>query len=156
MIAVDTYIPARYYVDDRADAEAASQRRRAERVMRDSAHVFVPLTVVLELTWILRSFYAFSAVDCARAIEHLVGLPNVTVEAWPRILEATRLLRAGLDFADALHLAMLGRLRGISHLRWPAVCEAGTEAGLRALGSNARVIASPAGHGTDLPHAGWP
>ena len=105
MISVDTNILARYYVDDPGDAEAAGQRRRAERVMRDSVHVFVPQTVVLELSRVLRSFYAFSAVDCARAIEHLVGLPNVTVEAWPRVLEATRLLRAGLDFADALHLA---------------------------------------------------
>ncbi len=105
MIAVDTNILARYYVDDPADDQAAGQRRRAERVMRDSEHVFVPLTVVLELSWVLRSFYAFAAADCARAIEHLVGLPNVTVESWPRVLEASRLLRAGLDFADALHLA---------------------------------------------------
>lgn len=105
MIAVDTNILARYYVDDPGDPEAAGQRRRAERVMRDSAHVFVPQTVVLELVWVLRSFYAFSADDCAHVIEHLVGLPNATVEAWPRVLEATRLLRAGLDFADALHLA---------------------------------------------------
>jgi predicted nucleic-acid-binding protein len=108
VIAVDTNILARYYVDDPGDAEAAGQRRRAERVMRDSEHVFVPMTVVLELTWVLRSFYEFSATDCARVIEHLVGLPNVTVEAWPKVLEATRLLRAGLDFADALHLACSG------------------------------------------------
>ena len=74
MIAVDTNILARYYVDDPADVEAAGQRRRAERVMRDTEHVFVPLTVVLELTWVLRSFYAFGAADCARAIEHLVGM----------------------------------------------------------------------------------
>ena len=105
MIAIDTNILARYDVDDPADAEAAGQRRRAERVMRDSAHVYVPQSVVLELTWVLRSFYAFSAVDCARVIEHLIGLPNVTVEAWPKVLEAARLLRAGLDFADALHVA---------------------------------------------------
>jgi predicted nucleic-acid-binding protein len=105
VIAVDTNILARYYVDDPGDPQAAGQRRRAERVMRDSEHVFVPQTVVLELVWVLRSLYAFSADDCARVIEHLVGLPNATVESWSRVLEATRLLRAGLDFADALHLA---------------------------------------------------
>jgi predicted nucleic-acid-binding protein len=109
VIAVDTNILARYYVDDPGDVEAASQRPRAERVMRDSTHVFVPVTVVLELTWVLQSFYTFSAADCAHAIEHLVGLPNVTVESWPKVLEATRLLRAGLDFADALHLASSNR-----------------------------------------------
>lgn len=61
MIAVDANILARYYVDDPADAEAAGQRRCAERAMRETDHVFVPQTVVLELTWVLRSFYDFSA-----------------------------------------------------------------------------------------------
>lgn len=105
VIAVDTHLLARCCVDDPGGAEAAGQRRRAEGVMRDRVHVVVPPAVVQESSWALRAFYAFSAVECARAMEHLAGLPDVTVEAWPRVLEATRLLRTGLDLADALHLA---------------------------------------------------
>jgi predicted nucleic-acid-binding protein len=104
MIAVDTNILARYYVDDATDPEAARQRPIAERLMRESAALFVPVTVILELAWVLRAFYGFDPEDCARVMEHLTSLPNVTVEDWPMVLEAARLHRAGLDFADALHL----------------------------------------------------
>jgi predicted nucleic-acid-binding protein len=105
VIAVDTNILARYYVDDPTDTEAKSQRRIAEKVMRDSDGIFVPITVVLELYWVLQAFYEFNAEDCARVIRHLVGLPNVTVEDWAAVNEAVRLYGEGLDFADALHLA---------------------------------------------------
>lgn len=109
MIAVDTNILARYYVDDPADPESKRQRPVAARVMRESTAIFVPVTVVLELVWLLRAFYDFAAADCAAVVEHLAGLPNVTVEDWPAVVEAARLHRAGLDFADALHLARCGR-----------------------------------------------
>lgn len=105
MIAVDTNILARYYVDDPADPESRRQRPAASRLMRESPAIFVPVTVILEFVWLIRAFYDFDTADCASAVEHLVGLPNVTVEDWPAVLEATRLYRAGLDFADALHLA---------------------------------------------------
>ena len=49
MIALDTNILARFYVDDPADPEAAKQRRIAHRLLTESPHVFVPLTVILEL-----------------------------------------------------------------------------------------------------------
>lgn len=104
-IAVDTNILARYYVEDTTDPEARRQRPVAARLLREAEHVHVPLTVVLELSWVLRSFYGFEAEPCARALEHLIGLPNVTVENWPAVLEASRWHRDGLDFADALHLA---------------------------------------------------
>lgn len=109
MIAVDTNVLARYYVDDPSDPESKRQRPVAARVMSESAAIFVPVTVVLELVWLLRAFYEFAVEDCAVVVEHLAGLPNVTVEDWPAVLEAVRLHRAGLDFADALHLARSGR-----------------------------------------------
>jgi len=104
MIAVDTNILARYYVDDPTDTESAHQRPMAARLMRESTAIFVPVTVVLEFVWLMRAFYNFGTPQCADAVEHLAGLPNVTVEDWPGVLEATRMYRAGLDFADALHL----------------------------------------------------
>ncbi len=104
MIAIDTNILARFYVDDPKDPEAAKQRPIARRLLTESAQVFVPLTVVLELEWVLRAFYGFGAVDFARAVKHLLGLPNVHIEAWSRIADALDHHSRGLDFADALHL----------------------------------------------------
>lgn len=108
MIALDTNILARFYVDDPEDPEAARQRPLAFRILSESPRLFVPLTVILELEWVLRAFYGFTAEDFARVVRHLLGLPNVMVEEWPRINDALAWHRQGLDFADALHLQASG------------------------------------------------
>lgn len=54
MIAVDTNILARFYVDDTADPEAARQRPIAERLMREGTGVLVTVTVLLEFAWVLQ------------------------------------------------------------------------------------------------------
>lgn len=104
MIALDTNVLARFYVDDPKDPEAAKQRPIARRLLTESAEVFVPLTVVLELEWVLRAFYGFGADDFVRVVRHLLGLPNVNVEAWSSVTDALDCHSRGLDFADALHL----------------------------------------------------
>jgi predicted nucleic-acid-binding protein len=104
MIAIDTNILARFYVDDPSDPEAARQRPIAHKLLSESDQLFVPLTVVLELEWVLRAFYGFSAEDFVRVVKHLLGLPNVNVEQWSRITDALDWHVNGLDFADALHL----------------------------------------------------
>jgi predicted nucleic-acid-binding protein len=109
MIALDTNILARFYVDDPADPEAAKQRRIAHRLLTESPHVFVPLTVILELEWVLRAFYGFGAEDFVRVVNHLLGLPNVNVEEWARISDALAWHTDGLDFAGALHLLASSR-----------------------------------------------
>lgn len=76
-----------------------------------SADFCLPLS--LGLVWVLRAFYEFSVDNCASVIKHLAGLYNVTIEDWPAVLEATRLHRAGLDFADAQHLARCGRCEAL-------------------------------------------
>ena len=104
MIALDTNILARFYVDDPNDPEAAKQRPVARRILVESPQLFVPLTVVLELEWVLRAFYGFGACEFVGVIEHLLGLPNVSVEDWPRVADALVWHGQGMDFADALHL----------------------------------------------------
>lgn len=108
MIALDTNILARFYVDDPTDPEAARQRPIARRVLAESPRLFVPLTVILELEWVLRAFYGFSARDFAKVVNHLLGLPNVNVEEWPRVADALAWHAEGMDFADALHLQASG------------------------------------------------
>ena len=104
MIALDTNILARFYVNDPADPEALRQCPIARRLLTESHQVFVPLTVILELEWVLRAFYDFAVEDFVRVVKHLLGLPNVSVEEWQRIADALTWHTEGLDFADALHL----------------------------------------------------
>jgi predicted nucleic-acid-binding protein len=112
MIGLDMNILARFCVDDPGDPEAAKQRPIARRVIAESPALFVPLTVILELEWVLRAFYGFERSDFIRVVEHLMGLPNVTVEEASRITQALSRHAEGLDFADALHWAACGNYEG--------------------------------------------
>jgi predicted nucleic-acid-binding protein len=103
MIALDTNILARFYVNDPTDTEGASQRALVRRLFAVSNSMFVPLTVILELEWVLRGHYKFSAQDVHTVFEHLAGLPNMTVENWIDVREASTLSVQGFDFSDALH-----------------------------------------------------
>lgn len=105
MIAVDTNILARYYVQDEDDREAVRQHPVAVRIMADTQHLFVPKTVILELEWVLRGFYEFTRVAILKVFDHLLALPNVTLEDEASVERAVALYRDGLDFADALHQA---------------------------------------------------
>lgn len=105
MIAVDTNILARFYCEDPSDPEAEQQRPAARRVMMRSTAIFVPLTVVLELEWVMRGFYDLPPTAFCGAVEHLLGMEQVTVEKWETVKDAIDLHRRGLDFADALHWA---------------------------------------------------
>jgi predicted nucleic-acid-binding protein len=104
MIALDTNVLARFYVDDPSDPESAKQRLIARRLLTEPEQVFVPLTVILELEWVLRAFYGFAADDFVRVVRHLMGLPNVSVQDWSQVTDALAWHADGLDFADALHL----------------------------------------------------
>jgi predicted nucleic-acid-binding protein len=106
MIALDTNVLARFYVDDPSDPESAKQRPIAHRLLTESGQVFVPLTVVLELEWVLRAFYGFGTADFVRVLRHLLGLPKVSVQEWSLVSDALALHTDGLDFADALHLVV--------------------------------------------------
>jgi predicted nucleic-acid-binding protein len=113
MIALDTNILARFYVDDPGDPEAAKQRPVAFDVITQGPSLFVPLTVILELEWVLRAFYRFEAARVIQVVEHLLGLANVNVEDPGRVIAALDLLGRGMDFADALHLAGSGHCEAL-------------------------------------------
>ena len=105
MIGVDTNILARFYCDDPDDPEAKRQRPLARRLMIGSPAIFVPLTVILEFEWVMRGFYEAQPETFCRAMEHLVGMPHVTVERWEAVKDALDLHRRGLEFSNALHWA---------------------------------------------------
>lgn len=103
MIAIDTNIVVRYLTGDHPEQSA-----RAREIV-DGQPVFVPVTVVLETEWVLRSAYGYKSADVARALRAFGGLPQVTIEDAATVAAAFDLAEQGMDFADALHL---GRAAG--------------------------------------------
>ena len=98
MVAIDTNILVRYLTGDHPQ-----QAARAREIV-DGQPVFVPVTVVLETEWVLRSAYGYKPADVARALRAFGGLPQVTIEDAATVAAAFDLAEQGLDFADALHL----------------------------------------------------
>lgn len=99
MLAVDTNFVVRYLTGDHP-----SQAARARAII-DCEDVLVTATVMLETEWVLRTIYGYKSEQLADAIEGFAGLPHVTCEKPENLLLALAWLRAGMDFADAFHLA---------------------------------------------------
>jgi predicted nucleic-acid-binding protein len=70
--------------------------------------IFVPDTVLLETERVLRDLYDFKPATVCAALRHVCGLSNVTLRDARMVAQAIDWHEAGLDFADALHLATSG------------------------------------------------
>jgi len=100
MIALDTNLLARLVLGD----DAVQMERVA--VMLESAETFfVPISVSLELAWVLGSQGVGKSAIVA-AMQSLRGLPKVIWQESDALDYALKLASAGLDIADALHLAL--------------------------------------------------
>lgn len=103
MIAVDTNILARLLLrDDEAQYQAALA------LFGDGRDYTAPVTVMLELAWVLRRT-GVDRRDIAKSLGNLLSLRNFQPHHKVEILIALELFIKGLDFADALHLALSDR-----------------------------------------------
>ncbi len=95
-IAVDTNILLRAAArDDPQQAVLAAQ------LLRAAERVAVPLAVLCEFAWVMRSLYKKSAPEVARSIRSLVTSPNVVTHL-PAVEAGLELLEASGDFADGV------------------------------------------------------
>lgn len=108
MIAVDTNVLVRFITND-----DAAQAKRA-RLLIEAGPVFVAKTVLLELEWVLRGAYGLDRPTILKAVRGLLGLPALTAEDELNVARAVEWYEAGLDFADALHLASSGQQRAFA------------------------------------------
>jgi predicted nucleic-acid-binding protein len=99
MTGADTNVLVRFLTRDDED-----QFQKALAFVKREP-VFVPDTVWLETEWVLRYAYGFDRAAIAKAFRDLLGLSQIHVEEPNRLLLAIEWHAAGLDFADALHLA---------------------------------------------------
>jgi predicted nucleic-acid-binding protein len=102
MLAVDTNVLIRLLTaDDKAQAERAA-------ALFEREDVWIAKTVLLEAAWVLRSLYAFDQARVVDALRAVAGLSSVKMEDAACVARAFELADAGIDFADALHVASIG------------------------------------------------
>ena len=99
MIAVDTNILVRYVTRDDPVQE------KLARQLLEQNEIHVSLSVLLETEWVLRSVYKLSRATIDRIFTVLLETERTMVEREALVEAALQAFRAGLDFADALHLA---------------------------------------------------
>jgi predicted nucleic-acid-binding protein len=106
MPALDTNVLVRYIVaDDLAQLDAA--RRLIHRCVGEGLTLFVPVTVVLELEWVLRSNFGFVKDEVLGALSRLFSAAELTFESERALEVALQLFReSAVDFADCLHIAL--------------------------------------------------
>jgi predicted nucleic acid-binding protein len=100
VVAVDTNVLVRLLTGDHP------AQYRASRKLFSAEDVFIPDTVVLETAWVLQAAYDLEPATICEALRRVFGLPNVTLANGEAVSNALDWHAAGLDFADAFHLAL--------------------------------------------------
>ena len=99
MTSLDTNVLVRLLVND-----DPGQARRAADLLR-AGPTWVAKTVLVEVEWVLRGAYALGRGEIGEALTRLLDLSTLQVED-PRSMRAALAWHAaGMDFADAVHLA---------------------------------------------------
>ena len=101
MRAIDTNVLMRALVRD-----DGVQSSRAEALLTSGEKLYIPITVILECEWVLRSRYGFSPKLIAEVIQGIAAMANTVVGERDAVLAAATKAAQGWDFADALHHAL--------------------------------------------------
>ncbi len=106
MPALDTNVLVRYVVKDDSGQLAAAKRLIA-RCVGEGLSLFVPVTVTLELEWVLRAGFGYVKDDVLQVLSNLFSAAELTFESERALEVALQLYREGTaDFADCLHIAL--------------------------------------------------
>jgi predicted nucleic-acid-binding protein len=109
--SIDTNILVRHIVKD-DDRQALAVAKAFEQHTLQAQSLWVPVTVMLELEWVLRSKYKFSKADVIRALSALLETFELVFESEGAIEQSLANYEEGAaDFAEFLHLA-LAQARG--------------------------------------------
>jgi predicted nucleic-acid-binding protein len=100
-IAVDTNILVRLFARD--DGE---QWEIVQRLLSESSWMILP-TVLMETEWVLRSKFRLSQNHISHLFHDLITANDVEIAQRDAVVAAVGAYASGMDFADALHLALL-------------------------------------------------
>jgi predicted nucleic acid-binding protein len=111
MILIDSNILARHLLQDLPDHSARSTRL-FQRAVEGEVELFIPATVVAEISWLLIRQRGVPRHDVADALTALFQVGGIVVENAQAVASALRFLKSssGLSFVDCYHLALAEEL----------------------------------------------
>ena len=106
MPALDTNVLVRYLVQDDA-VQVSAARRFIRKCVAEGQALFIPVTVSLELEWVLRSNFGFDKDAVVQTLSDLLSSAELSFES-ERALEVALLLYkdGSADYSDCLHIAL--------------------------------------------------
>jgi predicted nucleic-acid-binding protein len=108
MIALDTNLLARLLLRD-----DKHQHARVLQLMGGPQDFTAPVTAMLELVWVLE-VNGCDRAEIVRGLTLLLGLANFKPQQPEALRQALLSYAQGLDFADALHLALSHGCQGLA------------------------------------------
>ena len=106
MPALDTNVLVRHVVQDDS-GQFADAKRLIDRCVREGQSLFVPVTVTLELEWVLRASFGFARDEVLQVLSNLFSAAELSFESERALEVALHLYRKGTaDFADCLHIGL--------------------------------------------------
>jgi predicted nucleic-acid-binding protein len=106
MASLDTNVLVRWLVAD-DPAQTAQVHALLEAAHATATQFFVPVTVMLELEWVLRSRYRMDKPTVLLAMNALLETRELQLQAEPALERALHFYRQGrAEFADCLHAGL--------------------------------------------------
>lgn len=90
MAALDTNVLVCFLVED-DPAQLAAARKLFAKCVRAGQSLFVPVTVFLELEWVLRAGFGFSKLEVLHALAQLLAAVELSFESESAIEPTSRL-----------------------------------------------------------------
>ncbi|MEO6294164.1 MAG: type II toxin-antitoxin system VapC family toxin [Burkholderiaceae bacterium] len=106
MAALDTNVLVRYLVQD-DDVQHASAKKLIHAALRAGETLYIPITVMLELEWVLRANFGFDKAQIAMTLAGLLAAAELSIESELAVEIALALYKKNsADFADCVHIAL--------------------------------------------------
>jgi predicted nucleic-acid-binding protein len=111
MPALDTNVLVRLLVQD-DEVQSGRAARLIDTHPDDAPPLYVSVTVLLELEWVLRSRYRFSKPEVIGALMGVMEVRKIEVQSLAAVEHALHMLRQSpAEFADCLHAGLAFAVR---------------------------------------------
>jgi predicted nucleic-acid-binding protein len=106
MASLDTNVLVRYLVQD-DESQFLLAKKLIRAAVRAGETLYIPITVMLELEWVLRSSFKFSKAQVTGILSALLSSHELSFESETATEIALALyVKGNADFADCMHVAL--------------------------------------------------